>query len=74
MHLHCWRAPLVLMGPPLGSYAVREPMMEFREGPLCWLHVLANLRTLVALLHGVVAGLGLYGENLLGPWQVPCRI
>jgi hypothetical protein len=49
-------------------------MMEFRERPLCWLHVLANLRTLVALLHGVVAELGLYGENLLGPWQVPCRI
>ena len=58
MHLHCWRAPLVLMDPPLRSYAVREPMMEFRERQLCWLHVLANLRTLVALLHWLVGWAG----------------
>jgi hypothetical protein len=58
LHLNCWRAPEVLMGPPLGAYAVREPMLEVRERQLRWLHVLANLPTLVGLLHRVVAGAG----------------
>ena len=64
LHLNGWRAPEVLMGPPLGPSAVREPMLEVRERQLRWLQVLANLPTLVGLVHRLVAGSGT-------EWQEP---
>ena len=56
--LNGWRSSDALMGPPFGSSAVRAPMLEVRERQLRWLHVLANLPTVVGLVHRVVAGSG----------------
>ena len=35
--LNEWRAPEVLMGPPFGDSAVRDPVLEVRERQLRWL-------------------------------------
>ena len=66
LHLNCWRAPEVLMGPPLGDSAIREPMLEVRERQLRWLHVLINLPSTVGLAHRVVAGMGDTWQELPG--------
>ena len=56
LHLNCWRAPEVVMGPPLGASAVRDPVLELRTRQLRWLQVLVNLPSVVGLVHRVVLG------------------
>jgi hypothetical protein len=42
IRVNAWRAPEVLMGPPLGDSAVRDPVLAMRERQLRWLQVVAN--------------------------------
>ena len=64
LKLNTWRAPEVLMGPPLGDSALRDPMWEMRTRQLCWLQLVATLPGLVGVVHREVACLG-------GAWEEP---
>lgn len=50
-----WRAPEVLMGPPLGDSMVQDPVLAMRERQLCWWRVLCNLPGLVGTVHRLAA-------------------
>jgi hypothetical protein len=56
LQLNHWRAPEVLMGPPLGESALRDPEWEMRVRQIRWLQLVANLPGLAGVLHRVVAG------------------
>ena len=62
--LNSWRAPEVLMGPPLGDSALRDPVWEMRQRQLRWLQLVANLSGLVGLVHREVAWMA-------GTWEEP---
>lgn len=64
LKLNNWRAPEVLMGPPLGDSALRDPVWEMRIRQLCWLQLVANLPGLVGVVHREVAYLD-------GAWEEP---
>ena len=63
LQLNHWRAPEVLMGPPLGDSALRDPVWEMRTRQVRWLQLVANLPGLVGAVHRVVAcSAGEYSE------------
>ena len=49
-----WRAPEVLMGPPFGDSAVRDPVLEMRERQLR-LQLVRNMPVLAGEVHWEVA-------------------
>ena len=53
--VNAWRAPEVLVGPPLGDSMVQDPTFAMRDRQLCWWQVVANLPTLVGAVHRLVA-------------------
>ena len=55
LKLNEWRAPEVLMGPPLGESALRDPVWEMRLRQLRWLQLVSNLPSLVGVVHREVA-------------------
>ena len=59
LFLNTWRAPEVLMGPPLGQIAVLDPILEVRFRQLRWLQLVVNSPSLAGLVHRHVAWDGL---------------
>ena len=59
LQLNCWRAPEVLMGPPLGHSSVLDPVMDVRQRQLRWAQLVANLPSIVGVVHRQVAWDGL---------------
>ena len=51
LQLSVWRSPAALCGLPLGDTALRDPCFEVRLRQLVWLQLLANLPSVVGLLH-----------------------
>ena len=66
LRLNGWRAPEVLMGPPLGESAVRDPRVEMCVRRVSWLQLLANSPGIVGVVHRLVA-------CPVGSWVEPCR-
>ena len=66
LHLNTWRAPEVLMGPPLGQCAVLDPVLALRQRQLQWLQLIANSPDLVGFVHRHVAWDGLQ-------WREPSK-
>jgi hypothetical protein len=64
LQLNSWRAPEVLMGPPLGESALQDPVWEMRTRQLHWLQLVANTPSLVGIVHREVAFLS-------GIWKEP---
>jgi hypothetical protein len=66
LQLNVWRAPEVLLGPPLGASALLDPAWELRVRQLRWLQQVANLQSLVGVIHRVVAcAAGVWDEPTL---------
>ena len=55
LDLNCWRAPEVLMGPPLGDTSLRDPVWDMQVRQLRWLQLIANLPGLAGVVHRHVA-------------------
>ena len=64
LSLNSWRAPEVVMGPPLGDCALLDPALEMRHRQLRWALVLANSPGLVGTIHRSVA---FHGGNWVEP-------
>ena len=55
LQLNAWRSPETLCGLPLGDTALRDPSFEVRLRQLVWLQLLANLHSVVGLIHRSLA-------------------
>ena len=55
LQLSDWRNPATLCGLPLGDTALRDPSFEIRLRQLVWLQLLANLPTVVGVVHRFLA-------------------
>ena len=64
IRVNAWRAPGVLMGPPLGDSSVQDPVLLMRERQTQWLQLVANHPGLVRTVHRLVAW-------QRGEWQEP---
>ena len=64
VRINAWRAPEVLMGPPLGDCTVQDPVLAMRERQLRWLQVVSNAPGLVGTVHRSLAW-------QRGGWQEP---
>jgi hypothetical protein len=55
LQLNVWRSPAALCGLPLGDTALRDPCFEVRLRQLVWLQLLANLPSIVGIVHRYLA-------------------
>ena len=66
LSLNVWRSPAVLMGPPLGDTAIREPLLEMRERQLRWLQLICNSLGPTGIIHRLLS----WADD---HWQEPTR-
>ena len=64
IRVNAWRAPEVLLGPPMGECAVQDPVLAMRERQLRWWQVVSNVPGLVGAVHRSLAW-------RQGSWQEP---